>query len=63
MQKKNGGSVFWPRFPVEDGESIDIHRAIENLLFHGVVLSLGVHTQGRGERGREGRRLTQRPRR
>jgi len=43
------------RFPVEDGESIDLYCAIEYRLFHCFALSLGIHTQGAGDYDGEGR--------
>ena len=38
MQQKDDGGAFRPRFSVENGESIDLHGAIEHLLFHCFVL-------------------------
>jgi hypothetical protein len=49
VQEKNSGGVFRPRFPVEDGESINGYRAIKHLRFHCFALSLGIHAQGDGK--------------
>ncbi len=49
MQQENGGRIFRPSFSVEDGESINLNCAVEDLLLHSFVLCLGIC----GERGGE----------
>jgi hypothetical protein len=49
MKKKNGGRILRPCFPEKDRESIDLHYAIEHLLFHRFFLLLSIHAQSGNE--------------
>src|SRR5271165_3152469 len=61
MEQKDRGCVLWSRFPIEDGEPIDLNCAIKDLGFHCFVLCLGIYFKCSDERqcqhcnGRENR--------
>src|SRR5580658_7187580 len=42
MQQENDRRIIRPSFSVEDGEPINLHCAIEDLLFHCFLLCLGI---------------------
>src|ERR1700679_3235589 len=43
MQEQNGGSIFRACFSIKNGESVTLHGAIRDWVFHCFFLLLSVH--------------------